>query len=1363
MKAAGFTDGEIMEEMVPKMREAGFTDQEIYSELAGGGVKIDPYTGMAQSYYAPAPARTIIEKAKDYLGIKPPPATPLDLEAVQKHITPYQVREEVFGTGKTEEFRKVAGRFLAGASGGITDVLKGEKEMPETTIGTVAGAAAELAGFLVGPAKFAKGLTGSYFSPSISGLRNMVTILTEGGATLGIASGIASLAPAFLENDDFTGIGKQVLHSAVTGAITGAIYPVFGIVPTKALRVVTGLAVMDLLRSGRFIGSNLYDIARGVTDGTIDKNVLAQRVFDYLMDTYFILKTPALKAQLKAMGENVVLNDMLKLNPEEVESTILAIGDKGLTPKGPAEGDVSMVIESLQGDITIESRLVEGLVTPKMARRAEIIGEALAAKAAAEKGMPKGRPMAPPEKGEFHFGTENLPEPGTEPLGPEGVVERVLGFQPGQTGTVTMPKRTFVRELMKSPDGQSYFFRRARSSGVKKILNEIRTDLIKNGFLPNGATIPEMWRLLKNEKQVEDTLHEAVKGPTMAEASELDRDIAAYETGQAFDAYVKAEGAPPKGAAGEALTPPLVDAKGDLTTPKSTPTIFKQILSDLGISPIMPEGVKVVQEKDYKKWYRYLQLPLDVARTHLEFGPTYDVQRAREVKRRVLETVFGEATQPYFSLAEEARAKIDKALLAGEQQGRDMFSRDELTIFGLTDPEILGYEATRTSLNDARNMLFETMHSYGVPPDKLKQFEAELQGYVPHRWYGDWAVVVKSPVEDPSQPAGKTIYMSAVDKKELAAEAARVKAMYPIDKIIVMHRTKIPYETFQEAPPFAVQRMFELASQKAGIEADVKAALDTALADLYKSKGWGMHFIKRKNVPGYEEDLTRPLAEYFTGFTGYLTKMEAMRAFPDAIKAIPRNKPELHQYAVDYIKYVTGEHDRFAVAKNLAYFWYLFSNVKSSAMQLTQNLILGWPVLSKYTNMALPKMVEAMAKVATGNLTPEERGFIDNLERGGFLDSRLAQEISGYLGKGLYQTIQTKWKKAMSIADIFRHGETFNRKAMAVALYDAGIRDFNKAADLIDEAHFRYGTGNQIGLMREFGGYLSPLATFRSWFINYLTWTKNQIKAGDIAPAAKSLFALMLFGGFSALPFWKTMDDIYLKLNGSDIETDVRQLFGRKMGQLIMHGTPASIGVEFSGSIGMGDILPTDLPSVIGVFGDIPTRANKVRKSLQARDYLRAIEDASPEVLRNPLAAYRMYTQGQTSRGGRPVMDIRTGKPMKLTATEAFLKAFGFQPERASEQFHIGEVMDKLQQARQEKKQAWADRYTLARLNRDGAGMQEVIKEIYDYNYEMQQKGRPQDQITLAEISAALKSRMRPINLPPRYMMPRLQELRKNY
>ena len=165
-------------------------------------------------YAGPEP--TLYDKLKDILGIKPPKTTPLDIAAIDQKKSAYDLQDEIFGTAREEELRRVAGRFLAGVSFGLSDLGQamefGEVQMPRTAVGSVAGAGAELGGMMLGPFNWMSQITGSYLQPTAAGLRGTAQIMAQGGATLGLTTGLSRIIPAFIENPDLTSMAQDVVR-----------------------------------------------------------------------------------------------------------------------------------------------------------------------------------------------------------------------------------------------------------------------------------------------------------------------------------------------------------------------------------------------------------------------------------------------------------------------------------------------------------------------------------------------------------------------------------------------------------------------------------------------------------------------------------------------------------------------------------------------------------------------------------------------------------------------------------------------------------------------------------------------------------------------------------------------------------------------------------------------------------------------------------------------------------------------------------------------------------------------------------------------------------------------------------------------
>ena len=300
-------------------------------------VEIDPHTGREIPVLTQGESPNVMDRIRNYLGIRPPETTPLQIEAMEKGVRPFDIREQVFTGGKEEELRRIIGRGFAGITGGLSDLVKGYEERPETFPGALLGAGAELTGFLLGPFKAGKLITGTRLAPTAKGLQGVVQVMTQGAANLGTASMLSAAVPALMESDNLTQFTLDIIESGAIGGLIGALFPAMGAVPSKPLRVAVSLAVMDKIRAGPQQWFTIDDVFNGVKDGTIDSKQFADASFGYLMDIYFTLKVPSMKKQLAAL-DNMVTQRISGLSAQEAQDTIIGLGQRGDIGPEPTEG-----------------------------------------------------------------------------------------------------------------------------------------------------------------------------------------------------------------------------------------------------------------------------------------------------------------------------------------------------------------------------------------------------------------------------------------------------------------------------------------------------------------------------------------------------------------------------------------------------------------------------------------------------------------------------------------------------------------------------------------------------------------------------------------------------------------------------------------------------------------------------------------------------------------------------------------------------------------------------------------------------------------------------------------------------------------
>jgi len=312
-RRAGYTDGMIatnIVDMVDRAMKAGYTDGQIEMNLFKGYMDYGFFERPIGSFFY-GRRENVLEKMWDYVGTTP------DFETSPiKH-----------------ELRAVVERGLSSFTAGLTDALQTEIAQPKTIPGAIGGSVSSLIGFILGPMKMAKGIIGGRLAPTSTGLRGIAQLMKQGGATLGLSGFLSSAIPAVTENDEATDAAVELLENTATMTLTGALYPVAGVIPTKPLRMAVGLAALDYIRGkGEF---TIDDVVKGVVDGTIDREVLAERSFGYLLDLYFLNKVKPMREQLAGLEKNAMVRRMLELNAEETEQTIIYLRKANLIPSDP--------------------------------------------------------------------------------------------------------------------------------------------------------------------------------------------------------------------------------------------------------------------------------------------------------------------------------------------------------------------------------------------------------------------------------------------------------------------------------------------------------------------------------------------------------------------------------------------------------------------------------------------------------------------------------------------------------------------------------------------------------------------------------------------------------------------------------------------------------------------------------------------------------------------------------------------------------------------------------------------------------------------------------------------------------------------
>ena len=210
------------------------------------------------------------------------------------------------------------------------------------------------------------------------------------------------------------------------------------------------------------------------------------------------------------------------------------------------------------------------------------------------------------------------------------------------------------------------------------------------------------------------------------------------------------------------------------------------------------------------------------------------------------------------------------------------------------------------------------------------------------------------------------------------------------------------------------EEALELAKKR--LTADVGRSLSSAVADVFKARGWGAHAIHRKGIPGFErEDVFGTMFDYLSGYAGFKTKIERARAHHKNLSEIDAAKtPEEWRYVSEYVKDMLANQDATDRAvdtvRGLFFVKYLGFVIKSGLVNLTQNVVMAAPVLSQHTTGAHRKLAKAMADVrgaltsknawlgkaiTYSGLSKDEQDAINELYESGAAQDIFLKELKG--------------------------------------------------------------------------------------------------------------------------------------------------------------------------------------------------------------------------------------------------------------------------------------------------------------------------------------------------------------------------------
>lgn len=675
----------------------------------------------------------------------------------------------------------------------------------------------------------------------------------------------------------------------------------------------------------------------------------------------------------------------------------------------------------------------------------------------------------------------------------------------------------------------------------------------------------------------------------------------------------------------------------------------------------------------------------------------YDTADTRAQKKRILDNKIATIIKPYIDLKQAERNAVDKVLVEGNKDKVE-YSRAELLNRGLSEQQVEAYLAIRKGLNLAFNTLISEMERMGIDPDEIETYKRERKGYIPARWKHKYVVKIQELTDPDADPrdnsSWKTKRIEDFETERKSKKAWEKMKSENKDKTVrfVLDRFENLSVDWFAQQSLSLGNMKTLFEQSPAPE-DIKNTMLESIRDLFKSKGFGRHFIRRTDVQGYQENnLHEVFADYFTGFAGFVTKMEAGKKYFDSLAKIDaRKQKKYYENMRDLIAYdMAGNTDGGVLIDGIKQFVFTFNLVNDLSFlltNLTQNLVIGTGELSKlYKNKftAAPEMelMGAYKDMATGNLSKDEEAVIKGLLEIGELGGEMIGDLTNFKNNPIYAAFSKNLGYFLNKATEF--SERTNRVSAFLAArrilqkqgYDETYIN-EKALEVSKDIHFRYGKVYRAKFMR--GKVPNLVFMYYQFFRSFMFSLKQDLSQKEYMAVSRKMFYTMMLGGATALPFAKLFQIVMRSLFGEDDKEELT-----KWQIALEKGLPAAfLGIDMSDRVAIDlmavtkvaeqvenkevvDVL-SDVRNYIGAVGNI--FLNRIPKGVELLIKGNTLEGMSrllPDMVGNPLKAISGANYGVVTSSGKALEDVTTKKPLVYTRYEALVRAIGFTPTRES-------------------------------------------------------------------------------------------------
>ncbi|AMO36602.1 PLxRFG domain-containing protein [Thauera humireducens] len=560
---------------------------------------------------------------------------------------------------------------------------------------------------------------------------------------------------------------------------------------------------------------------------------------------------------------------------------------------------------------------------------------------------------------------------------------------------------------------------------------------------------------------------------------------------------------------------------------------------------------------------------------------------------------------------------------------------------------------------------------------------------------------------------------------------------------------------------------------------------------------WAKHGIHRKGTPGFSQDARRAFAQNTFHGARYLAKLrygdqmqaelDRMQKHVDEMSALEDFDQPAAQRVVDEMN---KRHEAMMNPKSnplstaltsFGFVYYLGISPAAAMVNLSQTPLVAYPVLGAKWGFrkagaalmtASKETMEGKNDLRSRLKNEDEIAAYDEAVRTGVIDVTMAHDLAG-IAQGEDAKVMWKIRPVMRAASfLFHHAERFNRQATFLAAYrlarDAGSKHdtaYAQAVKATYDGHFDYSAGNRPRVMQ--GNVAKVVLLFKQYAQNMIyTIARNAYQSvngesPEVRREARKVFASLMTmhaaaAGVLGLPMVGTLLALASALGGSDdepwdAEVALRNMladaFGPKASEVIARGFSRLTPWDVSGRVGLDKLLLPDVneslegqrwaeafaTAMLGPVIGMGVNAAKGAQKMSDGDYARGLEDMLPIFARNPIKAYRQYSDGEVDRTGVVIKD-------EVSLAGVLGQASGFSPSEIRLAFEGRSAVMSADRRLNERRQDLMTQFARAAMEQDQSGMDEARSAIAEFN-----KVNPGRRITPPQLWQSVRNRQRRI------------------